>query len=445
MARMVARTTLTDVAEGSVLLSLLQTVAEQIAEADVRLAGIRDQFTLEGAAGVDLDERAEEIGIDRLSAVRATGEVTLNRTDTTAAVTIPLGSVIGRTDSAVTYSTLSAVTMNIGISEIIVSVRASVAGIAGNAPSRALNVLSDLPEVITSIVQGEAIGNGRDEETDNQLRARATRYLNSLARCQPVALEYLASSFTASDETRATTATLYELPTERGRCELLIDDGSGLGDHAPKRTGATVTTTLNAIGGLIIGVEAPIVDAITVTDITNLAQSFRLIEGTDYIVFRERGLIHLLEGASVSVGSVLSISGYEIYTGLIAELQREIEGNTGDVTSGYRPAGVSVRVLPAPVQRVNLDLLIVTEDGANVQTVSDNVETAVAAFFSSLSAGSPAYVAKIIDIVMSVNDIKNVTVHRQNTRTLEVDQYPISPRTVLRSGEIRAITSITGA
>ena len=34
MARMVARTTLTDVAEGSVLLSLLQTVAEQIAEAD---------------------------------------------------------------------------------------------------------------------------------------------------------------------------------------------------------------------------------------------------------------------------------------------------------------------------------------------------------------------------------------------------------------------------
>ena len=147
----------------------------------------------------------------------------------------------------------------------------------------------------------------------------------------------------------------------------------------------------------------------------------------------------------MSVGSVLSISGYEIYTGLIAELQREIEGNTGDVTSGYRPAGVSVRVLPAPVQRVNLDLLIVTEDGANVQTVSDNVETAVAAFFSSLSAGSPAYVAKIIDIVMSVNDIKNVTVHRQNTRTLEVDQYPISPRTVLRSGEIRAITSITGA
>ena len=65
MARMVARTTLTDVAEGSVLLALLQTVAEQIAEADIRLAGIRDQFTLEGASGVDLDERAEEIGITR--------------------------------------------------------------------------------------------------------------------------------------------------------------------------------------------------------------------------------------------------------------------------------------------------------------------------------------------------------------------------------------------
>ena len=445
MARMVARTKLTDVAEGSVLFSLMQTVAEQIAESDVRLAGIREQFTLEGASGVDLDERAEDIGIERLSAVRATGEVTLYRTDTVGALTIPLGSVIGRTDSAVTYSTLSAVTMNNGESEITVSVRASVAGSAGNAPTRALDVLSDVPDAITSIVQGEAIGNGRDEETDNQLRSRATRYLNSLARCQPVALEYLATSFTASDETRATTATLYELPTERGRCELLIDDGSGLGDHAPKRAGVTTTTTINAVGGLIIGVEAPIVDEVTVTDITSPVQSFRLIEGTDYVVFRERGLVHLLDGASVSVGSVLSVSGYEVYTGLIAELQRTIEGNTGDVSSGYRPAGVSVRVLPAPVQRVNLDLLIAVVDGANVQTVSDNVETAVASFFSSLGAGEPAFIAKVIDIVMGVDDVKNVTVYRQNTRNLEVDQYPNSPRTVLRSGEIRAITSITGA
>ena len=339
---------------------------------------------------------------------------------------------------------MTAVTMGIGIAEIDVSVRASVAGGEGNAPTRALTVLSDVPDEITSVVQGEAIGNGRDAETDTQLRARATQYLNSLARCQPVALEYLAASFTSSDETRATTATLYEVPTERGRCELLIDDGSGLGDHAPTRAGATVTTTLNAVRGLIIGAEAPIVNDVVVTDITNQAQQFRLIEGSDYIVFRERGLIHLLESASVSVGSVLSVSGYEVYTGLIAELQREIEGSTGDITSGYRPAGISVRVLPAPVQRVDLDLLIVIRDGANVQTTSDDVETAVAAFLSSLSAGAPAYVAKIIDIVMDVDGLKNVTVYRRNTRILEVDQYPISPRTVLRGGEIRAITSITG-
>jgi hypothetical protein len=205
-----------------------------------------------------------------------------------------------------------------------------------------------------------------------------------------------------------------------------------------------VTTTLNTAQGLIVGVESPIVGDIVVTDITNQIQQFRLIEGSDFIVYRERGLIHLLEGASVSVGSELSISGYEVYTGLIAELQSVIEGDPEDITSGYRPAGISVRVLPAPVQRVDLDVLLVVADGANVITVSNNVETAIAGLFSSLNAGKPAYIAKIIDVVMSVDDVVNTTLYRQGTRELAVDQYPATARTVLRSGQINAVTSVTG-
>lgn len=444
MARMVARTELTDVAEGSVLLSLLQTIAEQIAEADTRLASIREQFTLSGASGLDLDERAEELGLTRLSATNATGTITLIRDDSTASLIVPRGSVVGRSDSNVTYTTQSAVTLGIGISEADVAITANTTGTSGNAPTNVITTIIDMPEAITSITQTDAIGNGQAQESDVQLRARATRHLNSLARCQPVALEYLALSTSASDGSRATTATLYENPTERGRCELLIDDGSGLGDHPQTRTGATVTTTLNTAQGLIIGVEAPIVDEIIVTDITSQIQQFRLVEGSDFIVYRERGLIHLLEGTSVSVGSELSISGYEVYTGLIAELQSVIEGDPEDITSGYRSAGISVRVLPAPVQRVDLDVLLVVADGANVITVSNNVETAIAGLFSSLDAGKPAYIAKIIDVVMGVDDVINATLYRQGTRELAVDQYPTTARTVLRSGQINAVTSVTG-
>ena len=71
VARMVARTELTDISEGSVLLALMRTFAEQIADADVRLNQIRRQFTLEGAQGADLDERVDELGLSRLSATRA--------------------------------------------------------------------------------------------------------------------------------------------------------------------------------------------------------------------------------------------------------------------------------------------------------------------------------------------------------------------------------------
>lgn len=444
MARMVARTTLTDVAEGSVLLSLLQSVAEQIAESEVRLADIRDQFTLE-AEGVDLDERAEEIGITRLPSTRATGIVRVTRESSSTAFTVPRGSVFGRTDNTVTYSAQSAVLMGIGVHEIDVAVTASVTGSIGNAPARAINVLIDVPEQITALTQANAIGNGQDQEDDSQLRARTTRYLNSLARCQPIALEYVALSYTATDGTRATTATLYESPTTRGVCELLIDDGSGLGDHPTKRSGAVVTTTLNSALGQIIGVESPIVDAIVVTDISNQAQQIRLIENTDYIVHRERGLIHLLDGASVQVGTELQISGYEVYTGLVAEIQSVIEGDPTDVTSGHRPAGVSVRVLPAPVQRVDLDIQIVVVDGANITTVTDTVETTVASLLSSLDAGAPIFIAKIIDVVMNIDDVINVKIYRPSTRTLAIDQYPQTTRHVLRSGQINAVTSITGA
>jgi uncharacterized phage protein gp47/JayE len=438
VARFVARTDLTDIAETSVTGVLLRTVAEQIADSDVRLSQIREQFTLNGASGVDLDERVEELGLSRLSASAASGVITVTRTDTTAALVVPLGSVFGRSGSDVTYQTTSANTLAIGEASKDVTVVASVAGSSGNCAPRSIDTIIEAPNAVVSITQGLALANGRDAETDSDLRARATRHLNSLARSQPVALTHAALSYSASDGTRATTATLYEPINELGRCELLIDDGSGLGANPAKRLGSAVSVTLNAVRGQLIGVESPVVDAISVKNGTT-----PLIEDRDYTINRARGIITLEDSAAAS-GDTINVDGYEVYTGLVAELQSLIDGDLGDIKSGYRAAGISARVLPAPVQLVSLDIHIVAASGSTLTTVKREVEAEVAAYLSALDAGAPAYRAAMVSRVMQVSGVVNARVLTAGTATETPDIYPTSSRTVLRAGTLRAVTSITG-
>lgn len=442
IARMVVRTELTDIQEGSVLYTLCATVAEQIAEADVRLAQIRDQFTLDGASGVDLDERVEELGLERLPATTATGVVRISRTDTAAPLAIEAGATFGRSDSDVTYVTVQDHTMSVGVSSLDVAVSAQVLGTAGNASSALVNTVVDAPSDITSVFQASAISNGREAESDATLRSRARRYMNSLARCQPSALEFQALTFTASDNTRASVATLYEDPVVYGRTELLIDDGSGLGDNYPTRDGVAVSQYISSTGVKVIGTERSISNEPTV--IRNRAGvGTTLTKGTHYTVKYGAGIITLLEGA-VLPGDTVVVT-YKVHEGIVSELQSHIEGTAGDVSSGYRPAGVTVRVLPAPVIRVSLDLLLVAADGANITTVTSQVEAAVTSYLSSLGAGAPAFVARIIDVAMDVADVENVSVYKQNTSDPAIDLYTASPRHVLRAGQIRAVTSTTGA
>jgi hypothetical protein len=439
---MVVRTELTDIQEGSVLYTLCATVAEQIAEADVRLAQIRDQFTLDGASGVDLDERAEELGLERLPATTATGVVRISRTDTTVSLTIEAGATFGRSDSDVTYVTVQDYTMSGGVSALDVAVSAQVLGTAGNASSASINTVVDAPSGITSVFQASAISNGREAESDATLRSRARRYMNSLARCQPSALEFQALTFTASDNTRASVATLYEDPVVYGRTELLIDDGSGLGDSYPTRDGLAVSQYISSTGVKVIGTERSISNEPSVVR-TRAGVDTTLIKDTHYTVKYGAGIITLLEGA-VLPGDTVGVT-YKVHEGIVGELQSHIEGRAGDVASGYRPAGVTVRVLPAPVTRVSLDLLLVVADGANITTVVAQVEAAVTSYLSSLGAGAPAFVARMIDVAMGVADVENVSVYKQNTSDPAIDLYTASPRHVLRAGQIQAVTSTTGA
>ena len=449
LARVVVRTELTDVHEGSVLYTLCATVAEQIAESDVRLAQIRDQFTFDGASGVDLDERVEELGMERLAATNATGTLLLGRTDTTDALTLDAGATFGRTDSDATYVTTAALTLNVGVASGTVAIESQVIGSEGNAPTGTINLILSANGIDT-VTQTAPLSNGVDAETDSALRTRARRYMNSIARCQPSALEYQALSFTASDNTRATVATVYEPPNQYGRVELLIDDGNGIGSRPINDitvAGQGVSQYIGVIGNNTIGLERGIATSPTVTrrDFTQIPPSnpVTLIEGTDYEIDYGRGTLSLF--TERSIGTTISVSGYRVYTGLVGELQSYLEGTAGDVTTGFRAAGVSLRVLPAPVTLISVDLLVVVADGANITTATQQAQSAVTDYLSSLGAGEPAYIARMVDVVMNGDDIINVTVYRPNTNDPASDAYPTTSRHVLRADSIRAITSTTGA
>lgn len=444
-ARMVVRSALSDLNEGSVLYDLLSTFAEQVAESDVRLSQIREQFTLEGASGIDLDERAEELDVTRLAASRASGDVTISRTDTTSALTVPSGAVLGRSDSDVTYVSLEDVTFSAGVSSATMRVQASVAGTSGNAPSYTIDTLVLLPDSVTSVSQASAFANGTDAETDGALRARCRRRLNALSRCTASSMEYAALTFRASDDTRATVATVYEDPTRAGTVELLIDDGAGIGDNPQTRAGAAVSQLVSLSSTFVIGVERAIASGPTVYRARFGLPSTNLIEGVDYAINRGAGVVTILEGANVQIGDVVHVSSYTVYKGLVSELQAYIEGDVGDPSTGYRPVGVTVRVLPALVQRMSVDLLLTVEDGSNISAVTSLVRTACLEYLSSLGAGEPAYVARIIDVALGVGGVVNVRAQRPSSSDLAVDQYTYSPRHVIRAGTVRAITSTTGA
>jgi len=365
--------------------------------------------------------------------------VVVARTDSSASLTIPAGSVFGRGDSDVTYSTTADAGLSIGELTKEISIVANTRGATGNAPARSIDTILDAPSALVSVTQGEALANATDAETDLALRSRATLALNSIARAQPIALEYTARTFTATDGTRATTATIYEPETRLGYVELLIDDGSGLGDHAPTRSGEAVSVTLNSVLGQLIGVEAPVVGSVRVRSGANV-----LVEGRDYDISRSRGVITLRSAAGVSAGDAITVDDYSVYTGLVAELQALMNGDPSDVTSGHRAAGIALRVIPAPVQRISLDVLIVSEAGSTLTTVKTSVENAVSAYFSALGAGAPAYRSALVSVVMGVSGVVNATILTSGTANETPDLYPNSARHVLRAGNVRAITSTTG-
>lgn len=468
-SRVIARTELTDLAEGSVLMHLVSTVAEEMALAELRLQQIRNSFSPSTAAGADLDERARELppnGLQRRAETRAQGAVMqLTRLDEATDVqkaagenfpdplTVPQGSSFRRSDDpSQVYETTADVTFagsaGAGLAgEGTISsvyVRAREPGTAGNCDIGAVVEIVSAPAQIISATNTLALDNGQERESDAQLRERMLVYMASLARCQPAALEFAALDYVSTLGSRAMYAKVYEDPTNRGYSELVVDDGSGLA--ANTTTGTVTTGTVPAHGQVVLYHDAPATAPISSIQVSRggVVTTYRYSEGA-YLSLHERGLVYFPEG-ELAPGDVWRIAGYSAYTGLVAELQQHIEGDTSRPIDypGWRAAGTRVVVRPARTEYLSFDMHVIPRQYVGLGDVSVELETAAVEFLRGLGPGETLYASQLLDRLMDNSKVISVRIYEPGTSTFLADHpapaYDVSWRTT--AGRITVIPAV---
>jgi len=432
----------TDLAEGSAWLQLLATFADELALKELDLAAVRDSFFLGGVNGADLDRRCAELpagGVQRRGPTTASGgAVRLVRGSVVGDLVIPAGSVVlSRSDgSPVLYRNADEITIPNGNATYTgARFTAQTTGEAGNVGAAILGLVQGPPTVL-SAVNTAALTSGSDRESDADLRARAGSYLGSLARCQPVAIEYAARSFVASDGARALFAVCVEDPRRPGYSEVVIDDGSG--GAGGTRAGAPSSGTVPAGSGVPwVWFESPAVNAPVVT-VTRGLDTFTLTPGTNCTPAPEQGLLWVDDGV-LEAGDVWTCGAYEVYTGLPSELQIYLDGSTSDPgrLPGWRAAGTRLRVRPVVREEIGFDMWILPRSGVDLDALSVRLRRLAVAFMQGLAPGAPLYVGALTAALMSDPDLLNVRLYLSGTANPLPDQTPASYDRSLRTSAAR--------
>jgi hypothetical protein len=286
-----------------------------------------------------------------------------------------------------------------------------------------------MPAEIIEVTNTKALNNGQDSETDEQFRQRMRHYLQSLNRCQSTAIEAMARGFVGSAGDRFPYARLYEDPFTPGYTELVVDDGAGLDVEAISRRGASIIQTIPVGGGSQVFHEAPAVEPITPDQVIihvggDPNTQIRLTD-INYVSIPERGVMYFKPGV-IGPGDKVIIQNYRVFTGLLAELQKEIEGdpNQFPLITGFRAAGTRCRVVPVDPEFVALDMALLVNFDADYNVIERRARLAIQNFINVLAPGEILYISKLIDAVVAVDGV-NDTARKENVQ-------PSSERAVLR-------------
>lgn len=171
----------TDVHTGSVVRTLAETVALEIARVYAQLDTVYQAGFIDTATGRSLDNLVALLGVERVLGGRAAGEVQFQRSEgSRGTVSIPAGTRVMTEDGSIEYETTSTVTM----AEAQDAVRVVARDLERNEPVDA-GALVVLPVPIAGI---GAVDNPSPtaittvDETDEELRTRARNFLHGSER-----------------------------------------------------------------------------------------------------------------------------------------------------------------------------------------------------------------------------------------------------------------------
>jgi hypothetical protein len=443
----VARSNLTDLAEGSAVLSVLGAFAEELEAIEFRLQQIRDSFTLSNSSGADLDERVTDLpvgAVARLGPGNASGSVlSITRsTPTVNPLVVPAGTVYSRSNAPqFKYVQLTDVTIAAGFAtypqpgDVSVTVTCSQSGSDGNCGSASIDTIKSGPSELITVVQTEPITSGVDRESDESLKQRAVAYLSGLARCNKSAIESMCKGFISNDGIQVRHASMFEDPTRPGISYVNIDDGTGFFGFT--KGGITISGTVPA------GSTAPIViyhESPAVTAIASGELQIKKVGEPDFspaplnpdnsprwVSVYERGIIYP-DADLLDAGDIWKVENYQVYLGPIAELQSVIEGDPSNpvADSGYRAAGTRIIVTPAQIvylgsMMINVSFATGTPFNATALLMKDEV----VGFFDALAPGETFYKPVLYQRLLNVFDdiiTLEITDPAANEVTVNFDQ-----------------------
>jgi uncharacterized phage protein gp47/JayE len=219
----VSRTDLSDIVDTSAFKHLLAAFARELDESYFQIGLIPDLFDLDKCVGDDLDRRAAQVqpaAISRRLAAKATGSVVFSRAGTVGTVNIPSGTKV-KTSSGIEFVTTAAGSINNTFSSSsAVPIIAVVAGASGNVSLSTIIKFASKPAGVDSVSNLATLTNGRDKETDDELRGRIKDYLATLSRATVLAIEFYAKQVVISSGQRVVFAKVVEDEVLRGEVTL---------------------------------------------------------------------------------------------------------------------------------------------------------------------------------------------------------------------------------
>jgi hypothetical protein len=112
-----------------------------------------------------------------------------------------------------------------------------------------------------------------------------------------------------------------------------------------------------------------------------------------------------------SSATAIGVDGYRYYTGLLATVQKIVDGYDPDPINypGYKAAGTQIEVVPPLTKDISVNISVKTSGGINISAVSDAIKSAIINYIRGLGVGEDVIVSEITAAAMSVDGVESAT------------------------------------